>query len=208
MLKLYFLPGTCALVPHVALEWSHLDYQAIEISREDIKSAEYLAMNPQGQVPLLVDGDWNLSQNLAILDYINDLVPEQGIFGRDAIKDARVRARARQWIAYANSDLHPCFLTIFKANKMIDGDEAQKILIQKAVANVIKMFAAINRRLAQHHYVAGDNISIADVYIYVVLRWAEICKIDLSQYEHLPAFYQRIEADTGVQAALKTQNLL
>lgn len=208
MLKLYFMPGSCALVAHVALEWSGLNYQAEEVSREYIKSAEYLALNPLGQVPLLVDGDWSLTQNIAIIDYIHDLAPEKGIFGNAAIKDMRVRAKARQWVAYANSDLHRLFFTIFKVAELADGSEAQNNLLAQATVNVIKMFAPVNSTLTQHNYLAGDSISIADVYIYLILRWAKFCKIDLSQYSNLPAFHQRIEADSGVKAALKSQKLI
>lgn len=65
-MKLYYLPGACSLVPHIALEWIGKPYEAEAVSREKIKSAEYLALNPQGAVPLLIDGDLALSQNAAI----------------------------------------------------------------------------------------------------------------------------------------------
>lgn len=57
MLTLYYLKGACSLVPHVALEWAQASYRAQEVSRETLKTPEYLALNPQGAVPLLQDGD-------------------------------------------------------------------------------------------------------------------------------------------------------
>ncbi|MDH2925991.1 glutathione S-transferase N-terminal domain-containing protein [Lonepinella koalarum] len=68
MLKLYYLQGACPLVPHVALHWTKADFEAVRLERGEQKSPAFLALNPQGTVPLLTDGDWTLSQNIAILD--------------------------------------------------------------------------------------------------------------------------------------------
>lgn len=103
MLKLHYFPGSCAFVPHVALEWSGLPYQAQAETRESIKEPAYLKLNPLGQVPLLEDDGWTLTQNVAIVGYIHDLAPKAGIFGHG---DTRTTAKARQWLSFANSDLH------------------------------------------------------------------------------------------------------
>jgi len=78
-LTLHYFPGSCAFVPHVALEWSGLPYRTQAETRESIKAPAYLNMNPMGQVPLLEDGGWTLTQNVAIIDYVNDLAPQAGI---------------------------------------------------------------------------------------------------------------------------------
>lgn len=208
MLKLYYIAGTCSFVPHVALQWSGLQYTAEEVGRDTVKSAQYLALNPQGQVPLLTDGNWALSQNIAIIDYINDLAPDKGIYGVAANNDPKARAKARQWLAFANSDLHSGFKPIFGAARMIEGEEAQNKLKTNACDAVAKMFAGIDQVVAQQYYLTGNSISIADVYVYIEMRWAQRCKIDLSQYHNLNAFYQRVEADDGVTAVLKAQRLI
>ncbi|KDN13335.1 glutathione S-transferase [Snodgrassella communis] len=208
MLKLYYIAGTCSFVPHVALQWSGLQYTAEEVGRDTIKSAQYLALNPQGQVPLLTDGNWALSQNIAIIDYINDLAPDKGIYGATAYNDPKARAKARQWLAFANSDLHSGFKPIFGAARMIEGEEAQNKLKTNACDAVAKMFAGIDQVVAQQDYLTGHSISIADVYVYIEMHWAQRCKIDLSQYHNLNAFYQRVEADDGVTAVLKAQRLI
>ncbi|MCO6523224.1 MAG: glutathione S-transferase N-terminal domain-containing protein [Snodgrassella sp.] len=208
MLKLYYIAGTCSFVPHVALQWSGLQYTAEEVGRDTVKSAQYLALNPQGQVPLLTDGNWALSQNIAIIDYINDLAPDKGIYGVAANNDPKARAKARQWLAFANSDLHSGFKPIFGAARMIEGEEAQNKLKTNACDAVAKMFAGIDQVVAQQDYLTGNSISIADVYVYIEMHWAQRCKIDLSQYHNLNAFYQRVEADDGVTAVLKAQRLI
>ena len=110
MLKLYYLPGACSLVPHTALEWIGVDFDAQAVDHTIIKSPEYLALNPNGQVPLLQEGSWTLTQNVAILDYLNDVYPQAKLYGSG---DARAVARAREWLAFLNADLHKDFSLIF-----------------------------------------------------------------------------------------------
>lgn len=204
MLKLHYLPGACSLVPHVALAWSGLPYEAVAETRESIKSPAYLARHPQGSVPLLEDGDWALSQNMAILDYIHDLAPKAGIFGHG---DKRAVARARQWLAFANSDLHKLFGPVFAAARFIDGEQEQAALAARARENAVKLFGIVNEALNGKDYLSGE-LTIADVYVYVIGRWANALKLDLSRLGNLAPYFARIEANAGVQTALKEQGLL
>lgn len=112
MLRLYYLPGACSLVPHTALEWIGVDFDAQAVDHTIIKSPEYLALNPNGQVPLLQEGSWTLTQNVAILDYLNDVYPQAKLYGSG---DARAVAYAREWLAFLNADLHKAFSLIFGA---------------------------------------------------------------------------------------------
>lgn len=79
-MKLYGLVGSCSFVPHVALEWVKLhtnqDYEFQAVNREFIKTPAFLALNPRGAVPLLIDDDLVLSQNQAIVHYLDELYPD------------------------------------------------------------------------------------------------------------------------------------
>lgn len=204
MLTLHYLPGTCAFVPHVALAWSGLPYEAKAETRTSIKEPAYLKMNPMGQVPLLVDGDWTLTQNVAIVSYIHDLAPEVGIFGKG---DAKSQARARQWLAFANADLHRQFSLIFGAVRYIDGEECQQKLATKARETIAKLYGIIEDALEGQDYLAGD-LSIADIYVYITTRWAQSINISLSSFSRLAEYCKRVESNDGVQKALKAHGLV
>ncbi|MDF7675629.1 glutathione S-transferase N-terminal domain-containing protein [Neisseriaceae bacterium ESL0693] len=208
MLKLYYLPNACSTVPHVALEWSGLTYTAQAVEHEEIKSAKYLALNPQGQVPVLVDGDWALTQNMAIIDYINDLAPNSHIFSVEGDSDVRIRARARQWLAFANSDLHPAFDILFGATRLIDGEQAQTDLQAHAAKKVLSLYEKVEQALQHQDYLAGNSISIADVYVFVTMRWAGALALDLSPFTRLADLRNRVQANAGVQHVLKQEGLL
>ena len=204
MLKLYYLPGACSLVPHTALEWIGVDFDAQAVDHTIIKSPEYLALNPNGQVPLLQEGSWTLTQNVAILDYLNDVYPQAKLYGSG---DARSVAYAREWLAFLNADLHKAFSLIFGAARFSEDESVQNAVRQAATAQALTLLARADHALAGQDYLAGER-TIADVYLYVILRWAHALKLDLSGMSALPGFFGRIEADAGVQAALKQQGLL
>ena len=201
MLKLHYFPGSCAFVPHVALEWSGLPYQAQAETRESIKEPAYLKLNPLGQVPLLEDDGWTLTQNVAIVGYIHDLAPQAGIFGHG---DTRTTARARQWLSFANSDLHRQFSLVFGPARYVEGEAAQQALATGGRTAILRLYGIVNDALQQQDYLAG-NLSIADIYVYTTLRWARTLQIDLSSFGHLDAYYARIDADPGVQEVKKQQ---
>jgi glutathione S-transferase len=108
-MKLYYFPGSCPLADHIVLEWIGAPYETVRMSTADVKTPQYLALNPEGVVPLLVDGDFTLAQNVAILSYLADRYPEARLFGDGT---PRGRARVLRWLALLNSDVHPAFKPI------------------------------------------------------------------------------------------------
>ncbi len=204
MLKLYYMQGACPLVPHVALEWAKADFEAVKMVHDELKTPEFLALNPLGSVPVLQDGDWSLTQNMAILDFINTQYPEAKLLGKG---DVRQQAKARQWLAFANADLHSTFNYVFNPNRFIEGEGEGAQIRARAMLQVSDYFGLVNEALNNQDYLTG-KLTIADVYVYVVLRCAKAFNIDLSHLDKLEGFYQRVEADEGVQKALKTQGLL
>ncbi|WP_107688133.1 glutathione S-transferase family protein [Neisseria wadsworthii] len=203
MLTLYYLPGACSLVPQVALEWANADYQAVEVPRDRIKSPEFLALNPIGSVPVLQEGDWALSQNIAILEYINELYPQALVLGSGS---ARNRAQARKWLAFMNAELHPAFAPLFAPQRFVDGEEEQAKLRAVAAGRVTMLYAYPHEVLSKQPFLVGEK-TIADVYLYVTLRWAKALGLDLSLYPAFTDFYLHMEFDEGVQNALSKQGL-
>lgn len=203
-MKLYYLKGACSLVVHIALEWIGKPFDAVEVSREHIKSPEYLALNPQGTVPLLQDGDFVLSQNVAILSYLDDLYPETKLFGSATAQD---KAKAMKWLAFCHADLHKAFEPIFRPPVYVqDNEELLKRIRQSAGQQILDLLAIADDCLSKQIFL-GERISVADAYLYVVLRWCNGLGLDYSHLRNLAAFYRRVGENTGVQAALKTQGL-
>ena len=207
-MKLYGLIGACSFVPHVALEWvkahSHENYEFEAVSREFIKSSEFLALNPRGAVPVLVDGDLVLSQNQAILHYLDERFPEAKLFGSKTMRD---KAKASRWLAFFNSDVHKSFVPLFRLPSYAEGNEAlTKTIRQQAAEQVLEQLAVANEHLESHIFF-GEAISVADVYLYIMLNWCRLLGLDFSHLTQLSPFMQRVEADSGVNAVRLAEGL-
>lgn len=203
-MKLHCLPGACSLAGHIVLEWIGQPYEAVMMSRDSLKSPEYLARNPAGSVPMLEDEDgWVLTQNVAVLHYLAELHPQAALAG----EGPRGRAEVNRWLGLVNSDLHKAFLPLF-APGYITADEGQhEALRESARRNVRTLLERIERHLAGRHWLAGERRSIADPYLYVTLRWAHTTGVDLSGLDNLAAFAARMEEDAGVRRALAAEGL-
>lgn len=202
-MKLYSFAGSCALATHIVLEWIGKPFEVKMVVKDDLHTPEMLKLNPNHQVPILDDGGWTLVENAAILNYLADKFPEAKLGGDGT---PRGRAEVNRWLAMVNSDVHPAFKPLFGATSYLE-DPA---MIEKSHANARKVlrkyFEEFDAQLATHDWLAGTR-SIADPYLFVVLRWARGVKVDLSGLDNLKKFEQHMRADGGVQRALKTQGL-
>ncbi|MFT3762572.1 MAG: glutathione S-transferase N-terminal domain-containing protein [Pseudoxanthomonas sp.] len=202
-MKLFTKPGACSTAVHIALQWTGQPFEAQILTAAEMKAAEYLAINPAGAVPALVDGDFILTQNAAIMGYLADCYPQAQLAGDGS---PRQRAEATRWLAYVNSDIHPAYVPVFGPGKFI-ADAAQFDAVKAAARTRLRgLYASADARLAQAPWLAGFR-SFADPYLYVTLRWARGAGVDLAGFDHLAAFRQRMDADPGVQAALKAEGL-
>ncbi|MFD4836729.1 glutathione S-transferase family protein [Achromobacter sp. NPDC058515] len=203
-MKLYYMPGACSLASHIVLEWLGKPYETHKLSRDELKGPEYLKVNPLGAVPALTHGDWTITQNASILEYLAEQAPESQLLGDGT---ARSRAEVRRWLGFINSDVHKTFSMIFGAQRFVTEEGAQKELAGSASRLLTKLFAQLDTQLAGKPYLAGKAPSVADAYLYVVLRWAHAKEVDLSGLDNLAAFFKRMEEDAGVKAALKAEGL-
>jgi glutathione S-transferase len=202
-MKLYTKPGACSTADHIALQWTGQPFQLEILDKDSMKAPAFLAINPAGAVPAIVDGDFVLTQNAAIMGYIADSFPEAGLAGDGS---PRQRAEAARWLAFVNSDLHPAFKPLFGPAAFI-ADEAQFDAVRDAARKRVRaLFEGADRQLAGKQWIAGFR-SYADPYLYITMRWADGLGIDLGGLQNLAAFKARMEADPAVQKALKVEGL-
>jgi glutathione S-transferase len=116
------------------------------------------------------------------------------------------RRSSARWLSYVNSDLHPAFHPLFGPARFI-GDEARFDEVKDAARKRLRgLFESAEKQLEERDWLAGFR-SFADPYFYITLRWAARTGVDLSGLPNIAAFKQRMEADAGVQAALKAEGL-
>lgn len=197
-MKLYYFPGACSLADHIVLEWIGAAYQTVKMDLAGTKSPEYLALNPNGTVPLLVDGDFVLSQNAAILYYLAERHPTARLLGDGT---ARGRADVVRWLAFLNSDVHPAFKPIFKPRHFHADVSLAGLIANTARSHVREYLERLDARMKNRDWLA-DERSIADPYLFVLLRWVIKLEIDARGLDNLARFFARMCVDPGVRAAV------
>lgn len=203
-MKLFTIPGACSTADHIALKWTGQPFEVEVLTPEKLKSPDYLDLNPAGSVPALTDGDFQLTQNVAILGYVHDCCPQARLLGDGS---ARQRAEAMRWLMLGNADMQPVFGAFFAPMSYI-ADRAQHASLQaSAHLKLRRLFERFDTQLEQREWLAGFR-SAADAYLFVMLRWAAAFQVDLQALANLAAFRQRMQQDAGVQAALAAEGLL
>ena len=201
-MKLYYSPGACSLADHIVLEWIGQPYEAIRVDREERQQPAFLALNPAGAVPVLdVDG-WVLTQNSAILNYLADRFPASGLGGDGTPKS---RAEVNRWLAFVNSDVHPAFKPLFGSTAYLGDDAMIELSKANARSQVRKLLERADAALAEREWIAGSSRSIADPYLFVILRWARGTQVDLAGLDNLDRFFRAMRADPGVQKVVDVE---
>jgi glutathione S-transferase len=199
-MKLYYSPGACSLATHIAAKEEGL---ALELERVDLKThrteygEDFRRLNPKGYVPALeLDDGTLLTENVAILVFIADQMPESGLAPPC---ESMERSRLLEWLAFLATELHKAFGPIFH-----HGDDTLKA---EARETIEKWLAYIADRLAGHEFLMGDQFTVADAYLFVMLRWCDLAQIPLGQFPVLASYRVRIAVRPAVQAAMREERL-
>lgn len=198
-MKLYYMPGTCALAVHIVLEWIGASYEDEEVERSKLKSAEYLALNPSGVVPTLVDGGRALVEASAILLHLADTHPDRELIPPVGTAE---RYDAYRWVVYCGGTLHPHFWPYFGPGRYTTNAEHEPEVRAAAELHIGKDFDLIERQLSGRRFVLGDRKSIADAYLFPMARWGYRLHKPTSAYPNVHRFVETMTADPGVRAAM------
>ncbi len=203
MLKLYTMPGACSTGCHIALEWSKAEYDVEIVDQASLKKEEFLTISPSGQVPVLVDGKFVLTQNIAIMNYIVDSFSQGKLLGNGSKQE---KAEALRWLALVNSDIHPAFRLIFGGQRISSDQKIIETLDSAARKQLHRLYGEVDQQLADKEWIAGFR-SVADPYLFMTLTWAQHLKVDISDYNNLLKYYMRMQKDPGVVTVFKAEGL-
>jgi glutathione S-transferase len=199
-MKLYFSPGACSMAPHIALREAGL---AFELEKVDLRARrtaggdDYTKINPKGYVPALrLDDGAVLTEVGVLLQYVAD----HGSGGLAPPFGTMERYRLMEWLNFVSTEVHKQFSPLFNPQITPEWKE-----------NQLKRLAGRFDFLAQHlearPYLMGDAFSVADAYLFTVLRWTKLFNVDLSKWPKLQEYIARIGARPSVQATLKAEGI-
>ncbi len=209
MLKLFFAPGACSFVPHVALEaikaatGEDFEPQMVKLHKGEQRTPEYLAMNPMGQVPMLLVDGRPLTQIIAICDYLDRRHPQVGLLPADT--DAR--AHAMSLFAWMNNTVHPTFTHVFMPQHFADDEAARNEIRRVALGTYRKYMGALQARIETAPYMLGERFSVVDAYALTLFRWSGLGGIDPADFPAYRAWVQRVAELPPVAAALARERV-
>jgi glutathione S-transferase len=199
-MKLYYSGGACSLAPHIALSESGLPYTTakVDLRKHTLEDGtDYYTINPKGYVPLLeLDDGSRLSEVAVILQYIADrnpgkLAPAFGSFERYQLME---------WLNFIATELHKQFGPLWYPTTPEATKEAQK-------TKLASRFDLLAKTLAAQPYLTGSTFTIADAYLFTILNWAPMLKVDLAPWPALQQFQARVAARPAVHRALVAEGL-
>ena len=208
-LKLYFSPGACSFVPHVLLQLSGASYEPtmVKLHKGEQNSDEYKAINPRGQVPVLVDDGKVITQIVAIILYLDQKFPEAKFLPTEPV----ARAKAIEVLAWMNNTVHPTFTHIFMPQKFSDNTDVQAALKTFNTDIYKGLLAEIENLLAKHlspsGWLSGERLGPLDAYALTLTRWGSIAGIDPTSYPKLWAHVNQVAAHPMVAQVIERERL-
>jgi len=198
-MKLYFNP----LSPNVrrvrltaAVLGIELAEKLLDFSKGEHKNPEYLALNPNGAVPTLVDGDFVLTESRSIMQYLASKKPESGLLPRDEA----ARADVTRWQFWDASHFSPQLGT-FAFEKLIKGmvglGEPDVAKLNEALTNFRRFAAVLNQRLEGRQYVVGNGLTLADLTLASSLMYAKQTEVPVAEFPNVERWFARITALDG-----------
>lgn len=199
-MKLYYAPGTCALAPHIVLREVAASFALERVdlkTHKTSKGEDFYLINPKGSVPVLeIDGGERLTEGPVICQYIGDkaqrtdIVPAPGTMAR---------YHMLEWQNFITSEIHKSYSPLFNPT----ADPAVKAFFHAMLA---KKYAWVANSLEGRAYLTGDAFTAADAYLFAVTRWAKRLEVDLSSFQPVLDFMQRVGEREAVRKALDVES--
>ena len=200
-MKLYYSPGACSLSPHIVACEAELPIELVKVdlgSKLTEAGEDYRKLNPNGYVPLLILDDGNsLSEGPAIVQYLADRVPNKKLIPPAGTFE---RYKLQQWLNFISTEIHKSFSPLFNP-------VAPEAVKQLAIDNLMTRLETPAEQLSSQAFLLGDNFSVADAYLFVMLSWGQYVNVDISRWPALVRFSDRVSGRPAVQKAMQEEGL-
>lgn len=204
MLQLYYSPGACSMAAHVVLNELGLPFEPkkVDLGAGEQQTPEFLAINPRGQVPVLVADGQVIREGAAIILYLMDeynssLIPRSG----------RPRATALEWLMFGNATLHPAYSRISFILKNVTDPAQQDALFRIALEKVNSLWAGVDAHLAKNRFTCGMSCTAADILLAVMANWGGKYPQPVTLGTNVKRMLREVIARPSYQKALKTEQV-
>ena len=201
-MKLFYSRGACSLAVRIVVNEINVpcEFEAVDLKTKLTQSgANFLAINAKGAVPTFITDEGNvLTENAVIQQYIADtykatqVLPALGHFKRYQVLE---------WLNFVTTELHKGFIPLF--NPDYPKDAKEKFIIPR----LIDKFTFVNDQLAGKSYLLGEDFTLPDGYLFVMLVWASSMKFELQHLDHLTRYYHELLKRDSIRRSLEEEGI-
>ena len=188
-MKLYEFGPTRSIRARWTLQELAIDFDAVSVNlmRREHGKAEFLAINPAGKVPVLVDGDLVLTESAAIVLYLAEKYPDRGLLPTDLHQ----RAEVNRWILFAMTELEQPLWRITKHTSIYPEPDRLPADVALARRDFLPMASVLERHMKDRTYIVGERVTVADFVVAYTLDWAGEAQL-LSDCPTLRSYVERM----------------
>lgn len=203
---LYYYPGNASLLPHMMLHEIGAPFELRLVDRDAgaQRSPEYLRLNPNGRIPVLIQGSIVLYETAAIALYLVEQHPDAGLGPQPGKAE---RADFLRWMVHLANTVQPEFRAYFYPHEHVAERAAAPLVKQSAEMRLDGMFDRIAAQLGNGPWLLGERFSAADLFLFMLIRWGRGMTRPPKQLAGLNALIGRVAARPAVQAALRAEGL-
>lgn len=174
-----------------------IDFEHVPVEMKDLKTPQFLAINPNGKAPAMVDGDLKLFESMAINTYLAQKHNKNGFWPASLADQARVS----QWSFWGMLELERHLLTILADMFMTPPDKKNPKAVEDAKAALQKPLKVLEEALKGREYLLGSGFTCADLNLASVMSWAKLIKFDLSAFPNVAGWLDRCLGRPSFKAA-------
>jgi glutathione S-transferase len=210
MIQLHYFPGNASMAPHLLLRELGVPFELKLVDRAAgaHKSSAYLKLNPNGLIPVLVDGDLVLYETAAILLHLVDTHPQAGLAPAVGTPE---RAQFYKWLVWLSSTVQPMMTHYFYSDRMVaPGNVAGAAEVRaQAETRIGTLMNQIDAQLSSHgsSWMLGQRFSALDPYAFMLCRWTRGFGRPARSLPHIAPFLQRMLERPAVQKVLEAEGL-
>ena len=160
---------------------------------------DFWTVNPKGQVPVLeLDNGEKLTEGPVVVQYLADQKPASGLLPPVGSTD---RYRVQEWLNFITSELHKSLVRSSAQPRRRSSRRSAKKISLSALSY-------LDKQVTGRQYLMGDKFTVADAYLFTVLRWTARIEMDLAKWPNLKAYFDRVAARPKVHEAMKEEGLI
>lgn len=205
---LYYSRGSYSWAPHMLLEELGEPFEArrVDATRGENRTPEYLKLHPRGHVPVLVQGDFVLTETTAILFHLSDSHPRLGL---SPAPGTHARARAYEWCGFFSTAIHVAVRQAFRPERFTTDPAGHPGVVASGLEALKRFYAEVEARLdaSGGPYALGEKRSVVDYFLPVFHRWGHRRSLDMTPYPVWQRHMDSMLARPFVQATMEREEI-